>query len=528
MKFMKEEFYPTPRPLLDKITKNIRWSQIKNVLEPSAGKGDIADFVKEAVKANYRYDCDIDCIELDEELRATLKGKEHKVVHDDFLTFKTYKKYDLIIMNPPFSNGAAHLLKALDMQKNGGSILCILNAETILNCCTNERKVLNQKLKDYDAEIEFLQEEFKTAERPTGVEIAVIKVTIPEKEIGESFILEHLKKKHYKESVDNITDVAPSDFIEALVARYNLEVESGLALIEEYKAMSPFILSDLRENQYAQPLLTLKIGSEELSTNTYVKMVREKYWKALFQNPKFTRGMTSNLAEEYYSRVKELKDYDFSMYNIRCIQIEMSQNLIRGIEDCIIALFDELSHQYHWSNEFSKNIHFYNGWKTNKCWIINKKVILPYMNAFCQWTGKFDISYDTKKKLLDIEKALNYLDGGRTDGRDMEMWLCHYQKEGITKKLELKYFYVTFYKKGTCHIEFKDEELLKKLNIFGSQQKGWLPPGYGKCTYSEMTDEEKAVVDEFEGKDSYENTLKDKDFFIYNPKNSIISIEMSA
>lgn len=528
-KFNSEEFYPTPKELLEKVTDGINWKKVHTVLEPSAGKGDMAIFAIDNAKEAYNRDFDVDCIEFDEDLRASLKGKELRVVHDDFLTFKTFKKYDLIMMNPPFSNGTAHLLKALDMQKDGGSILCILNAETIRNCCTNERIVLKQKLNELNAEIEFLQGEFATAERPTGVEIAVIKVSVPEKEVGYSFIVDNLKKKYYKESTEDVTDVAPGDFIEALVSRYNLEIESGLKLIDEYKAMSPYILCNLRESEYNKPILSLKIGNKELSTNLFVKRVREKYWEALFNNPKFTVNMTSNLASEYHSRVTELANYDFSMYNIRCVQIEMSQNLIRGIEDCILELFDELSHQYSWCPETSKNIHYYNGWQTNKSWIINKKVILPYMKAFDPlFNNRFRVDYDTRCKLRDIEKALNYLDGGRTDGRDMEMWLNHYEKIGQTKKCELKYFYVTFYKKGTCHIEFKDEELLKKLNIFGSQQKGWLPQGYGKKTYEEFDNEEKEVVEAFEGRSSYEKTLRQQDYFIYNPKNSILGIEMSA
>ena len=37
------------------------------------------------------------------------------IVYDDFLKYKPFKTYDLIVMNPPFSNGCTHLLKALDV-----------------------------------------------------------------------------------------------------------------------------------------------------------------------------------------------------------------------------------------------------------------------------------------------------------------------------------------------------------------------------------------------------------------------------
>ena len=229
--------------------------------------------------------------------------------------------------------------------------------------------------------------------------------------------------------------------------------------------------------------------------------------------------MTSNLVNTYHTQVAELTKYDFSEYNIRTIQIEMSKNLISGIENCIIELFDKLSYEHAYSDEYKKNIHYYNGWKTNKAWYINKKVILPSMNAFSSWSGKFEPDYRVRSQLADIEKALNYLDGGLTDGMDLEKCLKHAQQIEQTRKIKLKYFYVTFYKKGTCHIEFTNPDLLKKLNIFGSQQKKWLPPAYGKVTYEEMTLDERNIVDEFEG--------KEQDYFIYDSSSSIPCLEMA-
>lgn len=519
---LPKDFYPTPKELLDKITEGIDWAQLQSVLEPSAGKGDIVDYVKEKYKkATWGRDMDIDCIEIDNSLCQTLKGKGLRVVHNDFLTFKTFKHYDLILMNPPFSDGAKHLLHALSLQKDNFGIICILNAETIRNPYTNERKDLISKLEEINAEIEYMEGQFLSSERPTGVEIAVIKVFVPEGE-KESFIFENLKKRSYRENVyEDATDLAPNDFIKAIVQKYNIEVEAGINFIMEYKAMAPHILQDLKDSTYNKPILEMQICDKELSTNAFVKEVRRKYWTALFSNSKFTGKMTSNLADKYYKQVAELTNYDFSEYNIRTIQIEMSKNLVRGIEDCIIELFDKLSYQYAYSDELSKNIHYYNGWKTNKAWYINKKVILPYMNAFSSWNREFNPDYQVVSQLADIEKALNYLDGGLTDGRDMKLCLKHAVETGQTRKIRLKYFYVTFYKKGTCHIEFINEDLLKKLNIFGSQQKKWLPPGYGKKTYGEMQPEEKAVIDDFEGKEKYGETLMKQDYFIYNSMDSI-------
>jgi hypothetical protein len=37
--------------------------------------------------------------------------------------------------------------------------------------------------------------------------------------------------------------------------------------------------------------------------------------------------------------------------------------------------------------------------------------------------------------------------------------------------MNLVYFDVTFFKKGTCHIRFKNAKLLEKFNIYGSRRK---------------------------------------------------------
>ena len=84
----------------------------------------------------------------------------------------------------------------------------------------------------------------------------------------------------------------------------------------------------------------------------------------------------------------------------------MTKNMVKGVEDTILTLFEELSNKYHYYDETSKNIHYYNGWKTNKAYIINKRVIIP-LRAWDDIFGKMDYSYTVKNKLSDIEKVFN-------------------------------------------------------------------------------------------------------------------------
>jgi hypothetical protein len=492
-----KDFFPTPLSIINKMLSNVDFNTVKTILEPSAGKGDIVDILENKKKC-YKH-LDIDCIEIDQNLQHILRGKNYKLVHDDFLTFNSMKQYDLIVANFPFSSGEHHLKKALEMQENnGGGLICLVNAETLKNAYTNVRKDINRRLEEYNATIEYIQDAFVDAERKTNVEIALIKVIIPSKS-NSSFILDNLKKaQEQREYIEaDQTSLVENDFFKAIVNQYNLEVEAGINLIKEYHAMSPFILNGFdNDGQKGKPIIQLNPSS----INGYLKEVRSKYWETLFNNKNFIGKLTDNLRYDYYKRIKELSEYDFTLYNIYELKIQMSKNVIKGIEETIINLFDDFSHKVSWHDETSPNIHYYNGWKTNKSWYVNSKIIIN-LKAYDWYDGRFDpTDYKILEKLQDIEKCFNYLDGGLTDAIDLKEALTFAKGYGETKNIETKYFYLDFFKKGTTHIKFKDAELLKKFNIFGSQQKGWLPPSYGKTSYKDMSQEEKQVINEFKAK----------------------------
>lgn len=521
-------FYPTPATLLEKIFTINDMKNVETVLEPEAGKGDICDFIMNLKKHRYGLygykNITIDCIEINPELRAALKGKEHEyhVVHDDFLTFNTYKKYDLIVMNPPFDAGAKHLLKAISLQEQaGGKIICILNAETIRNPYTLERQELKRKLEEYDADIQFMESEFTSAERSTKVEISVIKLTI-KKESSTSVIWEQLKKAHFvrEETVGSVTDVALNDYLQAAVQRYEMEVQAGLKLIAEYKALCPYIMNCLRkegeDGKYDQPLLQLSCGSHNLSENSYIEAVRLKYWEALFKDERFTKAMSSDMYRDYTSNIRQLKDYEFSYFNIKELQIQFCSNLVKGIEETILRLFDKLSYQYAYNSEFGNNTHYYNGWCTNKAYYVNKKVILPY-HCFNYIFKRMELNYEQKQVLLDMEKAFDYLAGTPGADSNLSYILKQANQTENFKNIECKYFTFTAYKKGTMHITFKDEELLKKLNIFAGKHYNMLPPCYGKKHYKDMTPQEQEVVKSFDGSESvYEKVFNEQDKYLYS------------
>ena len=531
---LDHEFFPTPPRLISRLLTGLDFSEIETVLEPSAGKGDIAARIAKMIQSDhrnsYRYRNDeedsakaaIDCIELDSDLCNTLKGAGFRVVHDNFLTYQTRKHYDVIVMNPPFSDGARHLLKALELAQYGGKVRCLLNAETIKNPYTFERRTLVKKLAELGATITYLAGEFSDAEVPTDVEVALIAVAIPDS-IPESIILEDLHKaqKVADAGQDAPTDIAPGDFVEAIIARYRFEVDAGVRLIREYKRIRPHLLDALRKgsdgHDYRKPILELTIEDRKCRggmLNSYIRLTRLKYWQALFEDPKFTHQLTSNLQRELAAKVETLAEYEFSRVNILSLQRDLSEHTIASIEETILKQFDNLSHEHSFENG-SANVHYYNGWCTNKSWKINDKVILPFY-AWDRILGRFDY-WKAAQEMTDIEKCMTFLNGGLPPEISIAHALTRAKAVAQSSGIESSFFSVTYYKKGTCHIRFRRLDLLNRLNIFGGQRKAWLPPSYGKRRYSDLDPTERAVVDSFEGQASYAKVVAHPEQYIIEP-----------
>ena len=51
------QFYPTPTALVESMMQLVDWERVQFALEPSAGKGDIAEGIKRHVKQPIRLDC---------------------------------------------------------------------------------------------------------------------------------------------------------------------------------------------------------------------------------------------------------------------------------------------------------------------------------------------------------------------------------------------------------------------------------------------------------------------------------------
>ena len=109
-------FFPTPGPVSKKMLELVadylsdhRGDRIR-VLEPSAGKGDLLDALRDEYPEECVSDWTVHCCEINFTLKNILREKGYYLVAGDFLDLSPDSaddQYDLILMNPPSMSGTA-------------------------------------------------------------------------------------------------------------------------------------------------------------------------------------------------------------------------------------------------------------------------------------------------------------------------------------------------------------------------------------------------------------------------------------
>ncbi len=115
-------FFPTPKPVVERMLSQADIKHGEQVLEPSAGNGAVADAIRRQHSG-----ASLSAVERSHTLRDILAEKGHSVVGDDFLSHSG--QYDKIVMNPPFEDGAEidHVRHAYEQLKPGGRIVSVMS-----------------------------------------------------------------------------------------------------------------------------------------------------------------------------------------------------------------------------------------------------------------------------------------------------------------------------------------------------------------------------------------------------------------
>src|SRR5699024_559279 len=156
----------------------------------------------------------------------------------------------------------------------------------------------------------------------------------------------------------------------------------GLKMIDQFKHLKRY----LGERELIRISISSAEDAEMSLQNKYVRELRAYYWKTLFEAKEMQELMIREVSSAYLAKLKEFRGLDFTIDNILKVKIELSKTLVTNVEDAIIKMFDDLSYEH--SMGKNTNLHYYNGWKTNKACRVNKKVIVPFWGLYDpRWGG---------------------------------------------------------------------------------------------------------------------------------------------
>lgn len=113
------QYYPTPAELAARVVAAAGIEAHHSVLEPSAGQGALATLMPAQQTT---------LVEISPLFAKVLRAKGREVIQTDFLRWRPRRRFDRIVMNPPFDRGQwrEHLAHASELLAGGGRIVAVL------------------------------------------------------------------------------------------------------------------------------------------------------------------------------------------------------------------------------------------------------------------------------------------------------------------------------------------------------------------------------------------------------------------
>lgn len=447
------DFYPTPDEVIEMMLQgeNIEG---KVILEPSAGKGNIIDWLKlNGAK-------DVIACELNQDLKKIVQTKCN-VIADDFLTVTSDRvsHIDMIIMNPPFSADEKHILHAFEIAPAGCRVIALCNSKSLNTYGYRVREQLLSTIEAYGTSFS-LGSVFSKAERETDVDVSVIKLQKPGENYSqefEGFFLEEDPEEQQENSIMTY------NFIRDLVNRY----------VAAIKIFDQQLDTAVRLNDLTSSFFNTKLGfectmeSRPVKRNEYKKDLQKAAWNYIFSKMNMQKHATKGLREDINKFVEQQQQIPFTMRNIyRMIEIVIGTTEQR-MDKALLEVFDRVTEHYD-ENRFNVE-----GWKTNSHYLLTEKFILPYLTRI-GWSGEPEADWHGRCEMVeDMQKALCYITGMNYDEcttfsdflRQMKCswgtWYCW------------GFFEIKCFKKGTTHFKFQDKDLWARFNQRVAKLKGY-------------------------------------------------------
>lgn len=446
-----KEFYPTPISVLDSM-------QIdcinKIVLEPSAGKGDIVDYLYNNGAT------EVLAIEINEDLRKIVSSKCN-LIGDDFFNCKAehISHIDLIVMNPPFSNADEHILHAFEIAPEGCEIIALCNYETIDNSYSLKRRKL-KGLINANGISQNLGDCFSTAERTTGIDIGLIKLYKPV--VSDETKFEGFFMDEEEELQQN--GIMQYNEIRALVNRYVGAVKIYDRL-DEIKKELAYTTKEIGLSE-----ITFNVGYNEqiITKEDFSKHLQKTSWKYIFNKMNMQKYVTSGVMKDINKFVETQQNIPFTMKNVykmfEIIVGTREQTYNRALEEAIDN-FTRYTHENRYSVE---------GWKSNSSYMLNKKFIVNYMVESYWGKKRMNLKYSQHgDKIDDLIKVLCNITGNNYN--DVEKLRDFFDNTEVQTNVwyECGFFVFKCFLKGTMHFKFKDENDWYLLNQAYGKLKGF-------------------------------------------------------
>jgi len=332
-----DEFYPTPVHVLSEmlVGENIAG---KIILEPSAGKGDIVDFLLNEGA------CTVLAVERHPELRSILE-KKCTVIGHDFLQIKSEQisHVQMIVMNPPFTQQDQHILHAWEIAPAGCRIVSLCNYSTYSNDRRSMRRTLRQLVTDHGS-IDTLGMCFTVAERTTDIEIGLIKLLKP----GGGYEQEFQGFFMFEEEEAQASGVMPYNAIRDLVNRYVEAIKIFDRQLDTARDLHQIMVG------YFDLEIAMTINREGHAERrlTFVKDLQKSGWKYIFNKLGLEKYSTKGLKEDINKFVESQLKVPFTMRNIyRMLEIVIATTTQR-MDKALLEVFDRLTLHHH-ENRFN-------------------------------------------------------------------------------------------------------------------------------------------------------------------------------
>lgn len=492
------QFYPTPPGLMIHAWHKFKNRNFVRVLEPSAGKGDLLEHLKEE---RYYHNIKVDVIELNLSHHPILREKKYRVVDTDFLKFQSRVSYSHIIMNPPFNQGVDHVLHAWDLLRDG-EIVAIINAETVRNPCTKKRQFLVDLIQKH-GDVEFIEDAFMDpdTQRKTEVEIALVHL-IREYRFEIDLTRFGLTEEHRDEhEITPRQDLAlPQSTIRNTVIAFNAAVR---AMEESVKASAEagYYASLIRAKRPVEPsddddedirqtnIAHIPFADVRDTISEEYDRLKESAWRHVLDSYDFTSRFSRKVRQDIQHQLDDLIQMEFTEENVYALLEGLLASKTELDMQVLEEIFDEIT-KYH-----SENREHYMGWKSNDKHrlgfrIRSTRFILPSM---ANWDHS-GLSYDADNLFQDIDRAFAMLDGkAEPDFGLLDLSRSYDRKLPQGERLESDYFDVRFYSGiGTLHFFPKRKDLIDRLNRIVGSRRQWLPDQPADATEAFWEQYEKA------------------------------------